>query len=209
MLAEVGTVVTFDRAGLGNSEPGPLPRTPSVIAEETKRVIEAVDVTGPFILVGHSAGGVHMLRLAERLDDVIGVIIVDTPPPDFETLRRGLLTESERVRREQVLQDGLRRTPPIVSDERRGMQDDATRGFHSFPRNVPLIVVVADAQNFGNLGSQEAHRELWARASHDWLSLSDYAQMERATGSGHMIHVERPELITHLVTRLITRSRQP
>jgi pimeloyl-ACP methyl ester carboxylesterase len=71
-----------------------------------------------------------------------------------------------------------------------------------------LVVVVADSQYFGELGSEDAHRALWMRLSEQWLDLSDRGQLVIATGSGHMIHQERPGLVLDVIRMLVAHATQ-
>lgn len=206
-LAATARVVTFDRPGLGESPPGQLPRTPTRIAQELRAVVEALDLTGPLVLVGHSMGGLHVLRYATLYPErVMGVLILDAPPPGFEDMRLGLLTSEERAQRQRVLSLGLTRAPEVVRLEREGAQVDAEWDFSGFPRGTPLDVVVADSQDFGDLGDPAEHRRLWMEASREWLSLSDDGRWSVAEGSGHMVHHDRPDLVLGLIGERVRRA---
>ena len=56
-LATTTRVCTYDRAGMGWSDAGPMPRSPSHIAEELHVLLTNAGVAGPYVLVGHSLGG--------------------------------------------------------------------------------------------------------------------------------------------------------
>ncbi len=203
-LAAGARVLTFDRPGLGESPPGEPPRTPTRIARELRAVVEALGLSGPLVLVGHSMGGVQVLRYATLYpEQVSGVVILDAPPPDFEERRLALLTSKEREARRQVLQVGLEGAPEAVRLEREGAQSPSEWDFSAFPPTLPLFVVVADSQDFGDLGSPEAHRQLWRDASREWLALSRSAHLTIADGSGHMVHHERPDIVLRAVRGMI------
>jgi pimeloyl-ACP methyl ester carboxylesterase len=75
--------IVFDRAGTGWSDPGPFPRRTSVEAEELARLLEGAGEQGPFILVGHSYGGLLAANYARRYKGrTAAVILVDATPPD-------------------------------------------------------------------------------------------------------------------------------
>jgi pimeloyl-ACP methyl ester carboxylesterase len=78
IVAGFAQAVSYDRAGLGQSEPGPEPRTPKQAAIELKRLLQEAKILPPYVLVGHSLGGIHILTFASLYpDDVAGLVFVD------------------------------------------------------------------------------------------------------------------------------------
>jgi len=77
-VAKVTQVCAYDRAGLGWSERGPLPRTGQRMAQELHRLLDRAGIAGPYILVGHSLGGfVARLYRQDHPNDVVGMVLVD------------------------------------------------------------------------------------------------------------------------------------
>jgi hypothetical protein len=71
-------VCVYDRAGMGWSEPGPLPRTPERIVAELHGLLVTARVPSPYVLVGHSIGGKYVRLYAARYPlDVAGMVLVD------------------------------------------------------------------------------------------------------------------------------------
>lgn len=199
-LAESRRVVTFDRPGLGRSPAAEGPRSPTRIAAELTQVLDALGVDEPVVLVGHSMGGVHVLRFAAMHPGrVRHVVTIDTPPPGFENDRMRLLSPQEQTERRRLLEEGATRASPVVRREREGAAAPEEWSFPTFDRAVPITVIVADAQNFGTQGSAEAHRSLWIEGQDQWLALSDHSERIIASGRGHMIHVEDPDLVLRTI----------
>jgi len=72
-------VCAYDRAGMGWSEMGPEPRDARQISSELHTLLSKADIEGPYVLVGHSLGGLSMLTYANRYpDEVAGVALVDS-----------------------------------------------------------------------------------------------------------------------------------
>lgn len=71
-------VCAYDRAGYGFSTPAPPPRDGAAIAEDLDEALRAARIDGPFILVGHSAGGLYVRNLyLRRSADIAGMVLVD------------------------------------------------------------------------------------------------------------------------------------
>ena len=71
-------VCTYDRAGMGYSEPGPLPRTADRFAAELRALLTNAGELGPYVLVGHSMGGLTVRVFAHEYPvDVAGVVLID------------------------------------------------------------------------------------------------------------------------------------
>src|SRR5262249_13407844 len=66
-----------DRAGYGLSEPGPAPRTARQIASELHTLLQNANIPGPYVLVGHSIGGLNIRMFTELYpDEVAGLVFV-------------------------------------------------------------------------------------------------------------------------------------
>ena len=100
-LADVTRVCAYDRAGYGFSDPGPLPRDGPAIARDLDAALTRAGIEGPFVVVGHSAGGLYgRLFAGRRPGEVQGLVLVD---PTIEGRARpgadGLEGIRRRVRR--------------------------------------------------------------------------------------------------------------
>ncbi len=81
-LAKNYRVISYDRAGLGWSDPGPNPRHIDRMVDELSLLLERSAIAGPFILVGHSFGGLTMPLFAARYPDkTVGLVLVDPVAP--------------------------------------------------------------------------------------------------------------------------------
>ena len=81
MIAQKTRVCAFDRASYGFSDPAPRPQILSDTVNDLHAALEAALISGPYVLVGHSLGGVEARLYAQRWpQDVAGMILVDTSP---------------------------------------------------------------------------------------------------------------------------------
>jgi pimeloyl-ACP methyl ester carboxylesterase len=77
-LARLTRVCSYDRAGLGWSEPGSEPRTSLAMVRDLAGLLDAEGVDGPLVLVGHSFGAINVrLFSAAHPERVAGVVLVD------------------------------------------------------------------------------------------------------------------------------------
>lgn len=80
-IAKRARVCAFDRPGYGFSDPAPRPPILSQIPEDLHAALKAANLPGPYVLVGHSLGGLEARLFAERWpQDVAGMVILDTSP---------------------------------------------------------------------------------------------------------------------------------
>lgn len=78
VLAARYRVCAYDRAGAGFSDLGPAPRDGATIAADLDAGLRAAAIGGPFVLVGHSSGGLYARIFADlRRRDVVGMVLVD------------------------------------------------------------------------------------------------------------------------------------
>src|ERR671910_3102926 len=78
-VSDTTRVCAYDRAGMGWSEMGPEPRDAKQISSELHTLLSKAGIEGPYVLVGHSLGGLSMLTYAARYpEEVAGVTLVDS-----------------------------------------------------------------------------------------------------------------------------------
>jgi pimeloyl-ACP methyl ester carboxylesterase len=85
-LAQVTGVVSWDHAGQGFSDPGPMPRTPATNAADLRAALAGAGVAPPYVLVGLSMGSFEARYFAhQNLGEVAGMVLVD---PSFDDSMR-------------------------------------------------------------------------------------------------------------------------
>src|SRR5215208_3357713 len=91
-VSGITRVCAYDRAGMGWSEMGPEPRDAKQITSELHTLLGKAGIEDPYVLVGHSFGGMYMQTYAARYpDEVAGVALVDssTDPDQFSQRPEG------------------------------------------------------------------------------------------------------------------------
>jgi pimeloyl-ACP methyl ester carboxylesterase len=83
-ISQTTRVCSYDRAGLGWSEPDPEPRTSTTMVQELHALLVNSKVDAPCVLVGHSFGGALARLYAHNYpDEVAGMVLVDSAPDDL------------------------------------------------------------------------------------------------------------------------------
>jgi len=82
--AELTTSVTYDRAGTGWSDAVDLPRTSVDVTDELRALLNVAEVPAPYLMVGHSLGGLYARHYAQRYSgEVAGLVLLDPAHEDY------------------------------------------------------------------------------------------------------------------------------
>ncbi|UQU67602.1 alpha/beta hydrolase [Couchioplanes caeruleus] len=107
-VARSTRVCAYDRAGRGWSDPAGAPQSGARIADDLHTLLHRAGVPGPYVLAGHSFGGLYVLTFADRYpDEVAGMVLVDTTAPTTTDAPSTARTEDEG--------DTLRRVSALLS----------------------------------------------------------------------------------------------
>lgn len=99
-LAKTTRVCSYDRAGLGWSEPQSPPQDAQVISSHLHDLLQAAHEQGPYILVGASAGGFYVRQYVSNFpQDITGVVLVDSSVPEQLTVFPGRMDTAENLRK--------------------------------------------------------------------------------------------------------------
>ena len=86
-IARFTRACSYDRAGYGFSDPGPLPRTANAVVSDLHALLQRAGIAPPYILVAHSIAGLFAPLFADRYpSDVVGMVLVDPSTPGQEEL---------------------------------------------------------------------------------------------------------------------------
>jgi pimeloyl-ACP methyl ester carboxylesterase len=114
-LAKITRVCTYDRPGYGWSDPAPRHRSIEDRADELHTLLQKAEVAGPYIVVGHSYGGlIARLFVRKHTEQVVGVALIDAAAesvvftPEFLELNRQSIPARRML--EQAMRFGVART---------------------------------------------------------------------------------------------------
>lgn len=98
-VSEFATTIAYDRAGLGWSEPASGSRDIATLVTELNQMLQATGATPPYVLVGHSYGGLIVRAYAYTYpEDVAGLVLVDAAHEDqFEIYPEEYAAKAENI----------------------------------------------------------------------------------------------------------------
>lgn len=229
-VASVARVCAYDRPGTvgqdlddpadrSRSDPVPQPRAAQETVADLHALLRAAAVPGPYVLAGHSLGGLYARLYASTYpDDVAGLVLIDAMSERF----RAVLTPEEWAASLELF-DLPSMAPQLAAyrDYERidfdAVFDEMLRATAARPlRPMPLFVlsagVVPDTSELGLTlppGFQETLTAA-ARANQAFQArlLPDARQMVAAE-VGHYIHVEQPELVIEAIRQVVMGVRDP
>ena len=120
-VAKFARVCTYDRAGMGWSDPSTQPRTSQQIVKELHTLLGNAEVEGPYLLVGHSFGGTNMQLYASQYpDEVAGMVLVDSALEDEEAITLTKSLQPSPVLLKILATIGVTRLPYTLGGEAPG-----------------------------------------------------------------------------------------
>ncbi|HKP53758.1 MAG TPA: alpha/beta fold hydrolase [Chloroflexia bacterium] len=203
-VAKFTRVCIYDRAGLARSERGPAPRTAMQIARELHALLMNAKIGGPYVVVGHSQGGLNMLMFAELYkNDVAGIVSVDGAPPDIGARYQSVLTPEQFEQYKALIaqnREGLTYDDVRVSGE----QVQATAPLP----NVPLVILRhgIDSQ-FPQGWPVAALEQAWREAQEALARSIPQGKVVVAQDSGHFIQADQPQLVIDSISEVVEKAR--
>lgn len=236
-IAKFAHVCSYDRAGLGFSDPTSDAPTSRAIATRLHALLQAAAIAPPYILVGHSMGG-YTIRLFATLypTEVAGLVFVDASHPDQENrfpaeIKNMMATE---IRESEFLAYtmpfgfprllGLCDPDPDIRAaecnfhharevvaELKTFSESAAQAAATGPfGDLPLAVLSHDPDKpLAELPPDVAQpvNQAWEKMQEDLSHLSTRGSQQIAKNSGHYIQLDRPELVIEAVRTVADQSR--
>jgi len=231
-------VVTYDRPGTigevnpnlapygplfypSRSDPVPQPRTIADVVADLHTLLEVAAVPGPYVLVGHSLGGLCMRLYASTYpDDVVGMVLVDATsekvwvdfhehlsPADWEVFEIQTIENPELAAAYPEYERYWRK--PLIDDPNMAQMREAQAD--SPLRPMPLAVLshgIPFGAPFPGWPTEEMEAVMTSNQAY-LAGLVPNAIHVIAEASGHNIHQDQPELVIEAIRQVVDAVRDP
>lgn len=195
-ISMLSDVLIYDRAGLGKSESSSNSRTSGEMVRELHDLLNQANIKPPYILVGHSFGGViTRLYATEYQNEVCGLVLVDSTPEDYrERFLPTMPQEFQQAYNKQFVYEG---------NYEEFMESLKQLKKSKRMLNVPLIVLSAGKKAHYSEESQG----LWNEMQKEILEISSNGEFVIAENSAHYIQNDEPEVVVSAIKRLIYNNQ--
>jgi pimeloyl-ACP methyl ester carboxylesterase len=234
-VAKTTRVCTYDRAGMGWSEAGPLPRDAAQFARELHTLLQNADIPGPYIMVGHSLGGLPArIFVHEYASEVAGVVLIESmnprqvpqppgevqPPSNLQSRIYSVLTVLARSGVVRLLARPVRGliSSDLLPDENayysRYVRPQSMQAAMNESQGLAASAAEASAvKTFGDLPLVVLTGRLndsqgWPEWQAELPQLSSDSQHLFAENSGHGVQTEQPEAAVAAILQMVQRVRE-
>lgn len=207
-VAKVARTLSYSRAGHGASDARPEPRTIEQSTIELEELIAAAKLAPPFILVGHSYGGLLVRSFAARHPgQVAGMVLVDPADERFNPALRKL----DAARAEEDDRQFAAIVPAKFQPELKLLQpvlDSGTLPLAGKLPNVPTIILTSVQQADKPMFFLESPQAMALKQELHASFLRQFSDGSQVltSRSGHNIQIEEPELVVAAVNKVIAAA---
>jgi pimeloyl-ACP methyl ester carboxylesterase len=229
-VARFTRVCSYDRGGYGWSDRGPKPRRTSAIVEELRTALSALSLEPPYVMVGHSFGGLNAQFFSRsHPGEVAGVVLVDSVHPEqFERFEASgidvpvaasrrfklgsIVQVTEGMPRDKVkLAWQLSRNEKAIAamyNELRNMPQSAeeTGALGRLPE-VPLVVLTHGGEIWTSVNNGLEMERVWREMQQELASDVSEGELLVAPSSGHQIQLDAPDLVCQSIQRVVREVR--
>ena len=229
-IAKFTRVCAYDRAGYAWSEAAPPPRTAGNIVRELRLLLQNAGIEPPYVLAGHSFGGLVAQLYAGRFPhEVAGMALVDSAHPDQALRTADLERMSALARATRILAPlGIPRlfmpVPAGGTESRdaptRAMEKEllmTTRSLRAMAAELAglresLQEAAAAPPRLGRkplvvLTEGRRRAEFWHAMQQKLSGLSAAGDWRIVENSGHFIHHDRPGAVVDALRRVVQSAR--
>ncbi|QAY76514.1 alpha/beta fold hydrolase [Sphingosinicella sp. BN140058] len=217
-IAPTARICLYDRAGLGGSDPAPGgPRTSADAAADLHAALAKAQVRGPYLLVGHSIGGLHAQVFAALYpEDVAGLVLVSSTHPDQMTTWLSKLPPPASGEEKAIAETraflAAMIEDPTRNEERLDFATSATQARRLTTLGAKPVIVATHSPRYRMVPglseplavTLEAETQ---RMQKQFLTLSSRAKQSIAETAGHGLPHEDPGFVVAAILEALALAR--
>jgi pimeloyl-ACP methyl ester carboxylesterase len=213
-LTKITRTCAYDRANLGTSDPAPKPRTAQDMVNDLHTMLVNAQISGPYVLVGHSIGGwIVRLYAAEFPDEVTGIVLLDSSHPDQLSRVSAIIpTESSSDSQDLIdFRNAWNKLYTVDPEDPEGWDiltsAEQVRAVTSLG-DVPLIVL---SHSIGWISSnQEINQSVeaaWHTMQLELAALSTNGMQYTIKDAGHYLWFNQPDAVVNYIRQAVELAR--
>ena len=199
-VAAFAQTVSYDRAGLGQSDPGPKPRSAKQIATELHEALVKSGLKPPYVMVGHSFGGIYIRVFADMYPkEVVGIVLIDPSQESFNDWLK--LNYADRLKAQES----------DIAKAREGVQGEFAALDTSYAQaraakvreGIPVTLLTATE----DATMPAEGKKMWIEKHKEWLATvpgSKHIIVEKTT---HFIQLQQPALVIDTIKQVAKQPR--
>jgi pimeloyl-ACP methyl ester carboxylesterase len=198
-----------------------MPRHVQQAASELKLLLEKAGLKGPYVLVGHSLGGLNLQVFAGQYPDLVaGLVLLDPPARDFiagkafpglyQMLKQAgakMQTDAEHLRASSNAEERTKAdyVAAVASEHQSMVADGAAQvaAVTSFG-DIPLTVVASGKPNPAFGDEARAYQAFWIEQSRALAERSANGTFILVQESGHHLQVDAPDVVVAAIREMVT-----
>lgn len=200
-IAKMATTVTYDRPGLGTSAATTRKRDATTMAADLHEILRALDVPPPYLLVGHSLGGLVIRVFAHTYpSETAALVFVDPVPEGLEAAMKAHMSNADYAARLASIRASEGAMPPAVRRENDALEASGMEASTAFPLPVvPTILLTGTKKNPAFPGNP-LEQDLKLNLQEEFLATIPHAMHVLVPESRHYIQVDQPGVVIDAIT---------
>jgi pimeloyl-ACP methyl ester carboxylesterase len=195
------------------SEHAPTPRDAAGMADELAALLNAAAVPGPYVVVGHSNGGmVAQLFAANHPEQIAGIVLVDSATED-QNLRAAELVRNQLPAGDaEAMIAGMTTMPPRLVDPEQFDHTKSREQLRDSRTNAPLpavpMIVLVHGLPLDNIPPDlaELYEPIWQDMQRRLAANVPGSTYQVVAGTSHDIHGERPDIVADAIIDVVAAA---
>ena len=226
--------VNYDRRGYNWSDRGKLPRTGEILSKELEEILIAINSEGPFIVVAHAMGSIYgRIFTGRNIEKIVGILFIDPVNPEQnERMKsigysKGIPNKNIRPIIWLIQTLGLTNRNRLKQYGFSNEDYEIARYFYNknsltwFDETVSSEQSLKEAKRYSDFGAiplriltsrkEQTNAKLlkeWIELQSQLMNLSSNSKQIIIEDSGHYLHIDRPEIVSNEIDKLIIYCRE-